>query len=107
MTTRAVTMANNKAKKDNPYIEFAKKEFLAAGYKPVDEEPEGPNKWIQIAIFELLEVFDKQEHSGFSSGFTIGLFTKLANVNPPNKAQGKIFVILCGFVRANLHPMSS
>ena len=63
-------------------IEHAKREFLAAGYKPVGEEEDGPNKWIQENILELLSVFSKQGHSGFSVPYCIDVFTKLAKFEP-------------------------
>lgn len=63
-------------------IEHAKREFLAAGYKPVGEEEDGPNKWIQENILELLSVFSKQGHSGFSAPYCIDVFTKLAKFEP-------------------------
>lgn len=63
-------------------IDHAKREFLAAGYKPVEEEQDGPNKWIQQNVLALLELFSSQGHSGFSAPFCIQMFTKLANFEP-------------------------
>lgn len=64
-------------------IEHAKNEFKAAGYIPLDQEQEdGPNKWIQENILELLEVFGNQGHSGTSASYCIDMFTKLANYEP-------------------------
>ncbi len=63
------------------YLEHAKREFLAVGYKPIEEE-DGPNKWIQENIFELLEVFSKQGHSGSSAPYCIEVFRKLAAFEP-------------------------
>jgi hypothetical protein len=70
-------------------IEHAKREFQAVGYKPVDEEEDGPNKWIQENIFELLEVFSKQGHSGSSAPYCIGMFEKLARFEPLCPITGK------------------
>jgi hypothetical protein len=65
------------------YIEHAKREFKAIGYIPLDQEQEdGPNKWIQENLIELLEVFSKQGHSGFSAGYCINAFNKLARFEP-------------------------
>lgn len=63
-------------------IDHAKREFIALGYKPVDQEEEGPNKWIQQAVLDLLKVFSEQGHSGSSAPFAIGYFTKLAAFEP-------------------------
>lgn len=63
-------------------IEHAKREFLKLGYKPIEESEEGPNKWIQENILELLEIFSKQGHSGSSAKFCIDYFSKLANFMP-------------------------
>jgi len=59
----------------------AKRELLAAGYAPDDKE-EGPNKWIQENILELLDVFSKQGHSGFSASYCIHAFATLAKFEP-------------------------
>lgn len=64
------------------YIEHAKREFTALGYKPIDECEDDPNKWIQENILELLEVFAKQGHSGSSAPYCINLFNKLARFEP-------------------------
>lgn len=64
------------------YIEHAKREFLALGYKPIDQEEDGPNKWIQEAVLALLEVHAKQGHSGFSNEFAVDYFSKLAKFEP-------------------------
>ena len=65
------------------YIEHAKREFVAVGYKPLDQDQEdGPNKWFQENVLELLEVFDKQGHSGSSAPYVINMFNKLANFKP-------------------------
>jgi len=63
-------------------IEHAKREFLAAGYKPIDEEEDGLNKRIQENILELLRVFSEQGHSGSSAPHCVGMFKKLAMFEP-------------------------
>lgn len=61
-------------------IKHAKRELALIGYKPVEELAEDdPNRWIQENIFELLETFSKQGHSGMSAPYVIGMFFKLAN----------------------------
>lgn len=64
------------------FIEHAKREFTALGYKPIDECEDDPNKWIQENVLELLEVFSKQGHSGSSAPYCINMFTKLARFEP-------------------------
>lgn len=64
------------------YIEHAKREFLAMGYKPVDECEDGPNRWIQENVLELLEVLGTQGHSGFSINYVVEYFSQLAKFEP-------------------------
>lgn len=59
----------------------ARRELKAAGYDPDDQE-EGPNKWIQANVLELLKVFSKQGHSGSSAPYCIDMFKKLAAFEP-------------------------
>lgn len=68
-------------KPESNYIAFAKRELEALGYDLYDTE-EGPNKWIQENVLELLEVFAAQGHSGFSAPYCIELFSKLASWQP-------------------------
>jgi hypothetical protein len=64
-------------------IEHAKRELKAVGYIPLEQEQEdGPNKWMQENLIELLEVFSNQKHSGFSAKYCIAYFNKLANFEP-------------------------
>lgn len=71
-------------------IEHAKQEFKIAGYIPVDEDQEdGPNKWIQENILELIEVFEKQGHSGFSASYCVKVFSKLAMFEPMTPLTGE------------------
>ena len=67
----------------DPYIEHAKREFKTVGYIPLDQKQEdGPNKWIQENIIELLDVFNKQGHSATSAEYCINMFSKLAKFEP-------------------------
>lgn len=70
------------------YLEHAKREFKALGYDLEDKE-EGPNKWIMENIFELLEVFSKQGHSGHSAPYCISLFKNMANLEPCSPLTGE------------------
>ena len=58
------------------------REFKAAGYVPVSECEDGPNKWIQENVLELIRAFSKQGHSGFSAPYCIETFKKLALHEP-------------------------
>lgn len=70
-------------------IEHAKREFIAVGYTPLDQPQEdGPDKWIQEAVLELLEVFEKQGHSGMSAPYCVGYFEKLAMFEPLTPLTG-------------------
>lgn len=59
----------------------AERELRASGYKM--DGMDGPYDQMAIeAIMELLDVFSKQGHSGFSANYVIQAFTKLANFEP-------------------------
>lgn len=73
--------AKKEKKEKSRYRSHAEQEFVAMGYDLNDKE-EGPNKWIMENIFELLEVFDKQGHSGMSAPYCANLFKKLALFEP-------------------------
>lgn len=66
-----------KKKPENNFIKHANREFVAVGYDLNDKE-EGPNKWIVENVFELLNVFNKQGHSGSSASYCVNYFKKLA-----------------------------
>lgn len=67
----------------------ALREFRAAGYTPLDQPQEdGPNKWMQESVLELIRVFSKQGHSGMSAGYCIEMFCKLAKFEPLVPLQG-------------------
>lgn len=60
----------------------ALREFAAIGYKPMDQEEDGPNKWIQQNVLALLDMFSEQGHSGMSAPYCIEYFRKLAAFEP-------------------------
>jgi hypothetical protein len=72
---------------ESKYIKFAKQEFQALGYDLNDKE-EGPNKWIMENVFELLNVFSKQGHSGSSAPYCVSCFEKLALWEPLSPLNG-------------------
>jgi len=61
--------------------EHAERELKAIGYD-LNETEESPNKWIAENLFELIEVFAKQGHSGSSASYCIDIFKKLASYEP-------------------------
>lgn len=71
------------------YIEHARRELNALGYKLDGPLEDGPNKWIMENIFELLGVFEKQGHSGSSAPYVADLFCKLAKLEPAAPLTGK------------------
>lgn len=72
------------------YVEHAKREFLALGYTPLSEPQEnGPDKWIQESVLELLRVFAAQGHSGMSAPYCINTFRKLALFEPLGPLTGE------------------
>lgn len=66
---------------ENPLIEHANREFLAAGYKPIEDE-DGPNRWMQEHVLALLRVFAEQGHSGASAPACVHIFSRLAAFKP-------------------------
>lgn len=69
-------------------IDHAKREFIAIGYKPIEECEDGPNKWIQENVLELLNVFSNQDHSGSSAPYCVRIFEKLALFEPLGPLTG-------------------
>lgn len=59
-------------------VEFAKNQLKELN----KEEPGGVNKLMEDDILELMEVFSKQGHSGFSANYCIETFSRLAKFKP-------------------------
>jgi len=76
-------------KRPSSLVLHAKREFLALGYKPVEEGEGGPNQWMQENVLQLLEVFSKQGHSGFSAPYCVSMFEKLARFEPLGPLTGE------------------
>lgn len=71
-------------------IKHAKRELALLGYTPLDQEQEdGPNKEVQKNILELVETFQKQHNSGDAASYIIGMFFKLAKVEPLKPLTGE------------------
>jgi hypothetical protein len=64
----------------------AKFELELAGFFGEDSDYGGA---IGEAVMELMEVFEKQGHSGYSAGVVASLFHKLANYEPLGPITGK------------------
>lgn len=65
------------------------REFKAAGFTPLDlPQEDGPNKWMQENVIELVRVFSKQGHSGFSAPYCIETFRKVSMFEPLVPLQG-------------------
>lgn len=60
---------------------WAENELKIAGYD-VNGDPDDPNTWLAEGTMELLEIFSRQGHSGFSAPYAIKLFEKLAMWKP-------------------------
>lgn len=74
---------------NNVYREHARRELNALGYKLDGPLEEGPNKWVMENIFDLLDVFSQQGHSGSSAPYVANLFCKLAKLEPAAPLTGK------------------
>ena len=72
----------------NNLINHALREFKAAGYDPIETAEDGPDKWIQENVIQLLKVFSEQGHSGMSAVYCIGMFETLARFEPLSPLQG-------------------
>jgi len=67
-------------------INHAKTELEIAGFFDEDSDYGGA---IGEAVMELIEVFNKQEHSGMSAPYVASIFNKLANYEPLGPITGK------------------
>jgi hypothetical protein len=74
---------------DGNMIQHAKRELLAAGYDPHQKEDD-PDKWIQQNLLDLLRVMSMQGHSGFSAGYLVSTFEKLARFQPLCPLNGDV-----------------
>ena len=66
-------------------VEFAKDEFKIMGWDKTNDEMQ-----LEVCnnLIELLSVLAKQGHSGFSIGYVLNLFNKLANFTPLSPLTG-------------------
>lgn len=67
------------------YKDFAERELKAAGWY---DEDAFYGDAVPKAVMELLDVWEKQGHSGMSAGIVSNIFYKLANWDPLTSLQG-------------------
>lgn len=70
-------------------IEFAKNELDIVLNKCEDEEGKEMQEMINKDILEIVEIFSKQGHSGFSANYAINLITKLLKYEPITPLTGE------------------
>ncbi len=68
--------------KESNYYKHAVREFKSLGYESLDTAPDDPDRWIQENVLELLEVLEKQGHSGSSIHYLMQYLNKLALFEP-------------------------
>lgn len=67
-------------------VEYARKELERAGLFDTDSDYGG---MIGRAVIEMVEVFDRQEHSGFSAQITIKVLNRLLRFKPLTQLTGE------------------
>lgn len=70
--------------------EFAKDELERIGMhilKPNEED--SYNGFVATAIYDLVKMFSEQDHTGFTAGYTVGAFSKLAMWRPLTPLTGE------------------
>lgn len=73
----------------NALLDFAKSEFIRAGWCNADGKFEDEmQELICRCVTDLLSVFSEQGHSGFSGGYAIRLFEKLVKFSPISPLTG-------------------
>ena len=85
---QSLKRSNTVNEENSPWLDFAKRELYGVGYSPEDEDGD-INKMMYDDIMELLTVFSKQGHSGFSAPYAISLFSKLANYKALSPLTGE------------------
>jgi len=69
------------------FRKFAERELELIGSR-VDDPEEGPNKWAAENVLELIDVFEKQGHSGASAPIILSIFNKVARWEPVTPLTG-------------------
>jgi hypothetical protein len=66
-------------REDSQLIQYAERELKLAGIGDKDADYDGA---LESCVLELVEVFARQEHSGYSALSTLQLFNELAQFHP-------------------------
>lgn len=75
--------------KKNNLVTFAERELDIILNKCEDEESKEMQKEMNKDILQVVEVFSKQGHSGFSASYAINLIKKLLNYEPITPLTGE------------------
>jgi len=67
-------------------VDYAKDELKRIG---MIDSGEPYNDYVAKAILDLIELFDSQDHSGFTAPYTISVFSKLAMFKPLSPLTGE------------------
>lgn len=67
-------------------VDYAKDELKRIG---MIDSGEPYNDWAAKAILDLIELFESQEHSGFSAPYVINAFSRLAKFKPLSPLTGE------------------
>lgn len=70
-------------------LAHAIREFAMAGYPPIINCKDDPDKWIQENVLDLIKLFAMHGHSGSSASYTINVYKKLATYEPLSPITGK------------------
>lgn len=78
------------------FLDHAKRELQTIGwldkdFNIIDEDDniDGPNHWMVNNLYELLNVLENQNHSGFSHSWIMYLFARCANFQPLSNLTGE------------------
>lgn len=67
-------------------VDYAKDELKRIG---MIDSGDPYNGWAAKAILDLIELFDSQDHSGFTAPYVAGMFHRLAMFKPASPLTGK------------------
>ncbi len=65
-------------------VEYAKSEL-----NRIEKDEDGMQERINKQIMEIVELFDKQGHSGFSAGYALGILERVLHYKPITPLTGK------------------
>ena len=70
-------------------VDYAKSELNRITDKCTDKDSKEMQEMINNDIIEIIEVFSKQGHSGFSANYAISILTKLLSGKPISVLTGE------------------